>query len=65
MTAPILQPGDKVHIVTPTSLDDPAGTRNHEQLVALYRTQGVEVICTTAVANLPAYAVVAVFRATP
>lgn len=57
---PILYPGDKVHIVIPDPGD--GGVKAHESLVALYASQGVQVVMTSAVGNLPQFGIVAVFR---
>lgn len=58
--APILYPGDEIHIVVPDSGD--GGAKVHEELTTLYASRGVHVLCTSAVAGLHALSVVAVFR---
>lgn len=57
---PILYPGDKVHLAVPDPGD--GGARVHQELTAIYASQGVEIICTSAISNLPQCGVVAVFR---
>lgn len=57
---PILYPGDKVHLAVPDPGD--GGARVHQELTDIYASQGVEIICTSAITNLPQCSVVAVFR---
>jgi|KBSSwiStaDraftv2_1062776.scaffolds.fasta_scaffold1583887_2 hypothetical protein len=59
-SVPFLHRGDKIHFVIPDPGD--GGQKIHDSLQAIYAPLGVQVICTTAISNLPVFQIVAVFR---